>query len=69
VNPPLHLVSDALAVAVGRSTDDRAATRVATDVFSPSQMLVPMTRMSAASTFSRISGQSSRSQPCSRMSG
>ena len=42
---------------------------VATDDFSPSQIGIPITRMSAAITRSKISGQSSRSQPCSVMSG
>ena len=42
---------------------------VHTDDFSPSQIGVSSTRMSAAITFSKIAGQSSRSQPCSVMSG
>ena len=42
---------------------------VATEDFSPSQIGIPMTRMSAAITRSKIPGQSSRSQPCSVMSG
>ena len=42
---------------------------VATEDFSPSQIGIPSTRMSAAITRSKISGQSSRSQPCSVMSG
>ena len=44
-------------------------TWVATDDFSPSQIGMPMTRMSAAITRSKICGHSSRSQPCSVMSG
>jgi hypothetical protein len=39
------------------------------DDFSPSQIDMPRTRMSAAITFSKIAGHSSRSQPCSVMSG
>src|SRR5206468_10901941 len=42
---------------------------VQTDDFSPSQIGERTTRMSAAITFSKISGHSSRSQPCSVMSG
>jgi hypothetical protein len=42
---------------------------VQTDDFSPSQMGVVSTRMSAAITFAWIAGQSSRSNPCSVMSG
>ena len=44
-------------------------TCVQTDDFSPSQIGEVRTRMSAASTFSEIAGHSSRSQPCSVMSG
>ena len=44
-------------------------TCVQTDDFSPSQIGEVSTRMSAARTFSEIAGQSSRSQPCSVMSG
>ena len=44
-------------------------TCVQTDDFSPSQIGVHSTRMSAAITCSKIAGQSSRSQPCSVMSG
>ena len=40
-----------------------------TDDFWPSQIGDVSTRMSAAMTFSKIGGQSSRSQPCSVMSG
>src|SRR4051794_18213056 len=39
------------------------------ELLSPSQIGPASTRMSAAFTFSKISGQSSVSQPCSRMSG
>ena len=42
---------------------------MATDVFSPSQIAIPSTRMSASITFSKIAGHSSLSQPCSVMSG
>ena len=42
---------------------------VATDDFSPSQIGIPSTRMSAAITRSKISGHSSCGQPCSVMSG
>ena len=42
---------------------------VHTEDFSPSQIGVQSTRMSAAMTLSKIAGQSSRSQPCSVMSG
>ena len=44
-------------------------TFVHTDDFSPSQIGAVSTRMSAAITRSKIAGQSSRSQPCSVMSG
>ncbi len=44
-------------------------TCVHTDDFSPSQIGVASTRMSAAITCSKSGGQSSRSQPCSVMSG
>jgi hypothetical protein len=37
--------------------------------FSPSQIGVPITRMSAAMTRSEIEGHSSESDPCSVMSG
>ena len=47
----------------------RSITCVQTDDFSPSQIGEVSTRMSAAITFSEIAGQSSRSQPCSVMSG
>ena len=42
---------------------------VHTDDFSPSQIGIPSTRMSAPSTRSKISGHSSTAQPCSVMSG
>ena len=42
---------------------------VQTDDFSPSQIGVHSTRMCAASTCSKMAGHSSRSQPCSVMSG
>ena len=44
-------------------------TCVQTEDFSPSQIGVISTRMSAAITVSKIAGQSSRAQPCSVMSG
>ena len=44
-------------------------TCVPTEDFSPSQIGVPSTRMSAAITCSKIAGHSSGSQPCSVMSG
>ena len=44
-------------------------TRVQTEVFSPSQIEEPTTRMSLAITFSEISGHSSSGHPCSLMSG
>jgi hypothetical protein len=44
-------------------------TRVQTDDFSPGQIGDSSTRMSAAITVSKSAGQSSRSQPCSVMSG
>ncbi len=44
-------------------------TWVQTEDFSPSQMGVQRTRMSAAMTLSKIGGQSSLSHPCSVMSG
>jgi hypothetical protein len=47
----------------------RSITCVQTDDFSPSQIGVNSTRMSAAITRSKIAGQPSRSQPCSVMSG
>ena len=40
-----------------------------TDDFWPSQIGDSSTRMSAAIAFSKTAGQSSRSQPCSVMSG
>jgi hypothetical protein len=40
-----------------------------TELLSPSQIGPASTRMSAASTCSKISGQSSVAHPCSRMSG
>ena len=46
----------------------RFSTR-ATELSSPSQSGVPITRICAALTFSHSIGQSSRSQPCSVMSG
>jgi hypothetical protein len=42
---------------------------VHTDDFWPSQIGEVSTRMSAAMSFSMIAGHSSRSQPCSVMSG
>ena len=42
---------------------------VHTDDFSPSQMGVHRTRISAAITCSEMAGHSSRSHPCSVMSG
>jgi len=44
-------------------------TRRQTELSSPNEMGVPMTRMSAPSTFRHSAGQSSRSKPCSVMSG
>ena len=39
------------------------------DDFSPNQIGVPITRMSASITWRWMAGQSSRSKPCSVMSG
>jgi hypothetical protein len=47
----------------------RSITWVQTDDFSPSQIGESSTRMSASITRSKIAGHSSRSQPCSVMSG
>ena len=44
-------------------------TCLVTELLSPSQMGPATTRMSAAITFSNRAGHSSRSQPCSVMSG
>jgi hypothetical protein len=47
----------------------RSTIFVHTEDFSPSQIGVQSTRMCAACTWSKMAGHSSRSQPCSVMSG
>jgi hypothetical protein len=61
---PLAGIVEEVAVAVQRSI-----IWAQTEDFSPSQIGESTTRMSAAITFSKIAGQSSRFQPCSVMSG